>query len=187
MNAAIEKFYKNRSEAEDTLKNVYKELHQSHASGGHRNFLLFRVQAAIIQFELCSGLFNLMMTPKNCFASKIIFKGLLHIIFEYTKTLKNYHIKMLMDLCDSKSFNSEKDNLTRITRKYRTAIKQIDKFMKLRNMATGHYAPDIAKQISLIESINEDESLKVIKQFVLFNKDVLESMSKIGRKKYISD
>ena len=90
------------------------------------------------------------MTPENCFARKVILKGLIHIVFEYRTTLKNHYIKTLMDLCDSKNFNSEKENLSKITKKYRKAIKQIDKFQDLRNMARGHYDHDTSEQVSLI-------------------------------------
>jgi hypothetical protein len=179
----IEIFSKARSWAVDLLNNVHKELYQPCTSEEHRKFLLLKVQAAIIQFELCSGFLNLVMTPENCFARKVILKSIIHIVFEYRITLKNHHIKTLLDLCDSKSFNSEKENLAKIIKEYRKAIKQIDKFQELRIKATGHYDPDIATQVSLIESINENESIETIKIFISFNNHILESLSKIGRKK----
>ena len=179
----IEIFSKLRSMDAELLNKVHEELYQSYASEEHRKFLLLKVQTAIVQFELCSGFLNLLMTPENCFARKVILKGLIHIVFEYRTTLKNHYIKTLIDLCDSKNFNSEKENLSKITKKYRKAIKQIDKFQDLRNMATGHYDHDTSEQVSLIESINESKSIEVIKQFLFFNIEVLESLYKVGRKK----
>lgn len=180
--SVIKLLYKNRAEAEALLNNIHKEINQPYSSNDHHKFTLLKVQAAIIQFELCSGFLNLIMTPENCFASKVIFKGLIHIIFEYKKALKRHHLKTIMDLCESKSFYSERENLKRIDGEYRKAIKDINKYMELRNKATGHYDPDIEKQVSYIGSINEEEALKIIKQFVLFNNNILESLSRIGRK-----
>ena len=188
MNATIESqlwtemYSKACSLAENLLNNVYKELYQSHTSEEHHKFILLKVQAAIIQLELCSGFLNLVMTPENCFARKVILKSLIHIVFEYSSTLRNNHIKTLMDLCDHKGFTSEKENLSRIVKASKKALKQIDKYRELRRKTTGHYDPDIAKQVLLIESINEDESIEAIKQFIYFNNVVLESLSKIGRK-----
>jgi hypothetical protein len=183
MNELTEKLYHERLAAENILNNAHKELHQPHISEDHRKFDLLTVQAAIVQFELCSGLFQLLMTPMDCFASKVILKSLVHIIFEYRKSLKEHHIKTLMDLCDSKSFDSEKERLIQINKQYKKAINQLDQFRDLRKTATAHYDPDIAKQVSLIESINEDDSLNILKEFILFHKYVLESLFRVGRKR----
>ena len=178
----LEKIKKERLIAENILNGVYNQLHQRHISSEHRKFLLLKVQAAIVQFEICSGLLQLVMSQENCFARKVILKGLIHIIFEYKKTLKNHHIKTLMDLCESKNFASEKEELSRLTKEYKKALKQIDRFLDLRDQSTGHYDPDTAKQVSLIESIDENDSLKMLIQFSLFNKGILESLSRVGRK-----
>jgi len=177
----IEKLYEERSAAENILNNAHAELHHPHTSDEHRKFCLFIVQAAIVQFEFCSRLVQLVMTHENCFASKVILKGLIHIIFEYKNSLKSHHIKILKELCESKSFDSEKEKLTVLTKQYKKAMNQIDQFRDLRNKATGHYDPDIARQVSLIDSINEDDSLQLLTKFSLFHKDVLESLWRIGR------
>ena len=177
-----EKLNEELSIAESNLNSLYEELHQPCTSKEHRKFCLLKVQAAIVQFELCSGLLQYVMAQYNCFASKVALKGLIHIIFEYKKSLKSHHIKTLMDLCDSKNFDSEKEKLTLLTKQYKEAISQIDQFRNLRNKATGHYEDDIEKQVSLIESLSEDDCLELLKKFNLFHKEILKSLRRIGRK-----
>lgn len=178
----IEKLYEARSEAENILNKVHTEFHQPHTSDEHRKFCLLKLQAATFNFEFCSGLVQFVMTHKNCFASKVMLKGLIHIIFEYKKLVKKHYIKTLMDLCDTKSFDSEKGKLSLLTKQYKKTINQIDQFLNLRNKATGHYDPDIARQMSLIDSINEDDCLKLLLKFKLFHKDVLDSLCRIGHR-----
>jgi hypothetical protein len=182
----IERVSKARLSSADVLNAVHKQLYQRLVSEEDREVLLITIQTAIIQFEVASGLLNfLLTTPVNCFARKVILKGLIHIAFEYSITLKDHHIKALMDLCDSKGYNSQKENLSRVTRKYRKAIKQLDKFRELRKKTTGHYDPDIATQVSLIESINEHEYVNVMIQFLSFIGDILDPLSEIRRKIYL--
>lgn len=177
-----EKLLKARSDSETILNNAHQELHRPHTSKEHTEFCLLKIQAAIIQFELCSGIITLSMAKEGSFANKVMLKGLIHIVYEYKKSLKDHHIKTMIALCDSKSFASEKARLSRIVKKYRQAIKALEEFKPLRNVATGHYDPDISKQVSAIESVVEEKTLEALRQFCLFDKDILASLVRVGRK-----
>lgn len=178
----IEEIEQVRFVAEENLNKAHIEYSQPFTSGEHHKFYLLKVQAALIQFELSSEMVKYCKTKWPSFASKVALKDMLHKIFEYKKTLKNHHINTINELADSKCLGDEKTKLSKISKQYRTAINKIDQYKPLRNVAGGHYDRDISKQLSCIESIVEDEAIKIIKDFLSYNKKVLELFRDIGLK-----
>jgi len=139
------------------------------------------MQAALFQVDMCSGMDELMKIQSSSFTRKAVLKGLIHKVFEYKKTLKGHYIKKIDELAESKSLDSERVLLSEISKKYRIAIKNIEQYKPLRNAATGHYDPDIQKQISHIEDIKEDEALELITNFLIYNNEVFKSFRNIGK------
>lgn len=170
-------------ESEQILNQTHKESSsQSFLSPEHRMFCLLKMQAALFHFEICSGMAELIKIQNYSFAKKAKLKDLIHKVFEYKRTLKRNHIKKVMELAESKHLANEKALISEVTKKYRMAIKNIEKYKTLRNSATGHYDQDIQKQISYINDINEDEALELILAFLSYDKEITELLKKIGMK-----
>ncbi len=170
-------------DSEKILNRTHKECSsQSFLSPEHRMFCLLKMQSALFQFEICSGMAELIKIQNYSFAKKAKLKDLIHKVFEYKKTLKSHHIKKMMELAESKHLANEKALLSEVTKKYRNAIKNIEKYKTLRNLATGHYDQDIQKQISYINDIKEDETLDRILAFLRYDKEITELLKEIGNK-----
>jgi hypothetical protein len=181
---------KSKEKIEEALNNAEKILNQTYqeycselfSSEGHRKFWLLKMQAALFQFEMCSGMDELMKIQSPSFARKAVLKDLIHKVFEYKKSLKGHYIKKLDELAENKNLDSERVLLSEVSKKYRIAIKNIEQYKPLRNAATGHYDPDIQKQLSYIEDIKEDEALELISNFLIYNKEVLKLLRDIGKR-----
>jgi len=172
-----------KNNAEKILNQTYDEYSsQRFLSDEHREFCLLKMQAALFQFEMCSGMDELIKIQSSSFTRKAVLKGLIHKVFEYKKTLQGHYIKKLNELAESKSLDSERVLLSEISKKYRIAIKNIEQYKPLRNAATGHYDPDIQKQISHIEDIKEDEALALVTNFLIYIMEVSELLRNIGIK-----
>lgn len=178
----IEEIEQVRFVAEENLNKAHIEYSQPFTSGEYHKFYLLKVQAALIQFELCSEMVEYCKTKWPSFASKVALKDMIHKIFEYKKTLKNHHINTINELAESKCLADEKTKLSKISKQYKEAINKIDQYKPLRNVVGGHYDPDISKQLCYLESIVEDKALKLIKVFLSYNKEVLALFRDIGLK-----
>lgn len=180
--ANIEKIEQARFVAEEILNKTYIEYSHPFTSGEHRKFCLLKMQTASIHFELCSEMMEFCKTQSASFARKVALKNIIHKIFEYKKSLKNHYIKTINELAESKCLVDEKIKLSQVSKQYRKAINKIDEYKPLRNAASGHYDPDISKQLCHIDSIVEDEALKLIEVFLSYNREVLALFRDIGLK-----
>ena len=177
----------NRIESEFTfaaklLDKIYSEYcSKNFSSPEHQKFIFLKLQWSIIQFEVCSDILNFHRTEKGTFARKASLKSIIHKIFEFRKPLISTHIKTIEDLAVSKSLGKEKNKLVEISKNFRKIINKIEQYKKLRNVATGHYDPDILKQIKYIESIDENEVIDLILSFESFMKDLSSLLQDIGK------
>jgi hypothetical protein len=168
--------------AAEILAKSYSEYYsQKFSSSEHQKFILLKLQWAIIQFEICSDMLNVLRTKKSTFGRKVALKSIIHKIFEFRKSLTATHINTIQDLAVSKNLEQEKNKLAEISKNYRTIINKIQQYNELRKVATAHYDPDISKQIKAIESIDENEAIDLIGAFLLFKKDITSIMRQIGK------
>ncbi|HAO92442.1 MAG: hypothetical protein A2X99_03580 [Deltaproteobacteria bacterium GWB2_55_19] len=171
-------------EIEDAIRKLnetYEEYSTSLKGSDHRNFLELKIQAEIVQFELCSQMREILENEPSTFARKVAIKGFIHTVYEYDKTLRGNLINRTTKLAYTRDMPELKKNLQAISRAWREALRSVNKFKDLRDKATGHYDSDISRQIDLIKSIDESCDFKVCENFLSFNMDYLCILRDIGR------
>ena len=61
-------------------------------------------------------------------------------------------------------------------------MSSISKYRTLRNKTSGHYDRDVSLLVSLIENMDPDETLDLVKDFLALNVEYLQHLSSIGKK-----
>lgn len=181
----ISKMIKATSDAERILNKAYEDYHASSQSAEYQEFHALKLQAAIVQFELCSQIKQFLESTPLSFASKVNLKDFIHKVYEYDKTFRGSHVNRICVLARKKGLPALVTKLQESYRTWRKDLGGIASFKNIRNKTSGHYDPDIAKQVQHIESIKENDALTAFEAFLSYNKEVLEILRNIGTIKNI--
>ncbi|MBI3585367.1 MAG: hypothetical protein HY096_15630 [Nitrospinae bacterium] len=175
----ISKINKATTDAERILNKAYEDYHAYSQNAECQELYALRLQAAIVQFEFCSQMKQIAESNLCSFASKVKLKDFIHKVYEYNKTLRGSHINRICVLAHNRGLPALVTKLQESSRTWRKALGKIDSFKNIRNKTTGHYDPDIAKQVQWIESIKENDAFTAFETFLSYNMEVLKILKNI--------
>lgn len=93
------------------LDRFFDEFNAGGDSSGKREFFSLRLQAAIIQFELCTTMVGLETTEPTSFARKVVLKELLHKIYEYKPVVTQTQIHRISLLAEKRGLRGQSQKL----------------------------------------------------------------------------
>ena len=171
------------SRAAELLDHAVTELRiGTHLLAQHR-FYQLKAQAALFNFEVACDVTTLLKVAPRSFSRKVILKNLLHRVFEYDKTLRQSHFKAIAALAGERGLSKRHQQFLAFATDWTAQMSSISKYKTLRNKTSGHYDQDVGLLVSLIENIDPDETLDLVKHFLALNVDYLQHMSSIGNKR----
>jgi len=169
------------SRAADLLNRAVTELRIApHPSAQHR-FYQLKTQAALFNFEVACDVVTLLNVASHSFSRKVILKNLIHRVFEYDKTLRQSHFKAIAALAGERGLSKRHQQVQVFASTWTAQMSSISKYSKLRNKASGHYDRDVSLLVSLIENIDPDETLDLVKRFLALNVEYLQHLSSIAK------
>jgi len=177
---AVNSIPKEVADAARILHKAHEDYNVPSRSTNHQEFKALKLQAAIVQFEFCSLIWQFLILDRNSFARKVILKDFIHKVYEYDKTLRKSHQKRMCELAKKRNLPALATKLEESSRTWRKPLVKIGCFKDIRNKTAGHYDQDIAKQVQLIESIEEGAFFPVFEAFLSFEKEGLEILRSIG-------
>lgn len=166
--------------AEQNLNRLFSQWHADSKSE-HREFYALRLQCASIQYELCAQMGEFLQAEPHGYGRKIALKDLLHKAFEYDQTLRKHHVQRLISLAESRHMTVTVERLRRLCREWKKPLEQLAQFKDLRNAASGHYDPDIVKQVDHVAGIIESDALDAIRSFMAFTLAINKILRDVGR------
>jgi hypothetical protein len=182
MRTLEEKASKAVRNAERNLNAAFTE-YASHEGGAVKStFLSLKLQASLVQYELCADIETFQRTQPSGFARKVFLKNVLHKIVEYTDTLRHRHLQKIVALSSDRGLNTRTAQLQAISREWRRKL-NTEQFRALRNKASGHYDADIRAQIAVIEQLDEDAALDTVVSFLEFDLQILAVLQAVGANK----
>jgi|SRR3972149_1011970 len=181
----ISKMNKVTTDAERILNKAYEDYHAFSRNAESQEFYALRLQAAIVQFELCSQMKQVVESTLCSFASKVKLKDFIHKVYEYNKTLRGSHVNHICVLAQNRGLPVLVTKLQESSRTWRKALSKIDSFKNIRNKTAGHYDPDIAEQVQWVESIKENDAFTAFEAFLSYNMEVLKTLKDIGTLKNV--
>jgi hypothetical protein len=165
--------------AQKTLNHAFSEYAAHDGTEIKGQFLAFKLQACIIQYEICSDFALLLRIKPMRFARKVFLKNALHKIVEYTDTLRTKHLHRIVLLAKERGLNNTAEELQRTGTMWRRRL-NTEQFRRLRNKASGHYDQNIQEQVEVIDLLDEDAALDAMTNFLTFNLQILSMLKAIG-------
>ena len=92
--------------AEKNLNKAFLEYASHHGSNDKGVFLALKLQACLVQYEICVDFAMLQWMRPAEFARKVFLKNTIHKIVEYTDTLRGKHIRKVMVLAEGRGLNN---------------------------------------------------------------------------------
>lgn len=176
----IAKIIKATADAESNIDKASAEYHAPLLTEERPEFYALKLQAAIVQFELCAQMKLLLESTHSVFVRKMIVKSVIHTLYEYDKTFRNKHLVRINELACRRCLDALVVRRKAATRTWRKELKKIDRFKNIRDKTSGHYDPNIAEQVKCIESIEENDAFAAFKVFLSYNSIVLKMLGDIG-------
>jgi len=165
--------------AEDRLNAAYAEYEEAR-DGIPIEFNAMRLQASIFQYDICVEMAGLLRNSPTGFAHRVALKRLVHSLFEYDQTL-NQHIPRLLDLMKARKLPIDQQAIKAQRKIWGAEFRRLRAWSSARNVATGHYSPDLAKQVDALKRINAAEVMAVCSAFLSFNMEILRMLLEAGR------
>ncbi|WP_152602795.1 hypothetical protein [Caballeronia sordidicola] len=165
--------------AEERLNSAYAEYEEAR-DGIPIEFNEMRLQATIFQYDICAEMTGLIRNAPLGFARNVALKGLVHSLFEYDLTL-NQLIPRLLDLMKARKLPIDQQDIKAQRKKWAVEFRRLRAWSGARNVATGHYSPELAKQVEALKGIDSAEVMEVCTAFLSFNMAILHILAEAGR------
>ena len=81
-----------------TLNSTFAEYATHEGADEKRQFFALKLQACLIQYEVCIDFATLLRMQPTGFARQVFLKNVVHKIVEYTDTLRRKHLDKLVTL-----------------------------------------------------------------------------------------
>lgn len=165
-------------DAQNTLNSAY----QSYIDAGSKNqneFDEIKLQAAIFNYELCKEVTFFYKKKPIGFSQKVALKGAIHCIYEYKRASDNLLMRIfaLAKLNKIEIFDAD---LRKVKLNIKPHLKSISNWEDIRNKATAHYDKNTTAQFSVINQIDVDEALEVMKYFLMYSVEILKILKIVG-------
>ncbi|WP_186040555.1 hypothetical protein [Burkholderia gladioli] len=164
--------------AESSLNAAYKVFKVGKALD--QFFLNMLMQTRTFQFELVLQMTILEGIAPTGFARAVAMKGLIHLVVEYRKHLDTASIPTMLKYAASRGIPFEEVDVRALRARYRPTFKEIDGWEKIRNKATGHYDGDVELVVQLMESVDYEAVIKIVRSFMTFNVELITLLRKSG-------
>jgi len=165
--------------AEERLNSAYAEYEEARHDVPIE-FNEMRLQASIFQYDICAEMASFMRNAPTGFARNVALKGLVHRLFEYNLTLSQL-IPGLLNLTKARKLSIDQQDIKAQRKKWSVEFRKLRAWSGTRNVATGHYSPDLAKQVEALKSIDSAEVVAVCTAFLSFNMAILRILLEAGR------
>ncbi|WP_186169586.1 hypothetical protein [Burkholderia gladioli] len=143
-------------------------------------FLNTGIQVRIFQYEATVELGSLLRNRPEGFAKAVAVKGLIHKIVEFNLHLEETMQPNMLKIARERGFDFDEKDKNELRRRWRSTFKEIRKWQKIRNKATGHYDADLAEVVELLECIDVEKVKEVFNEFVNYAKALMDRFIAAG-------
>lgn len=170
--ATLDVFRTSLKKCEVSLNLAYKRFEEGQDSMD-RDFYAIKLQCCIFQFDLNRELLSVLTNRCEGLAEAVALKGLVHKLFEYESLMRTSLRHRIMGLASSRGIVVNKAALDELDAQSKPALKQLRKWVHVRNKAAGHYDSDIGLQVEMIRSLKHDEVIDIALDFIKYNMGLL--------------
>ncbi len=135
----------------------------------------------MFQYEICLEMAGFVINNPQGFARKVSLKGLIHRIYEYDKLLRHHLVNTLISMANERGVLIDSADIKKEKIKWKDELSKLKKWSDIRNGATGHYGKDVASQVNLVKSIDENEVMSVTQAFLSFNMSIIRVFLDAGK------
>lgn len=166
--------------AHERLNSAYEE-YKGCADELASEFHELRLQACIFQYDICVEMASIIRNEPSGFSLSVALKGIVHKLFEYYQTLNKHIIPKLLRLATARCVPDDRDEIRAERKNWQGELCKLEARSVARNNATGHYEPNMEKQVAAIRGIDQTEVMGVSIAFLSFNMAILRILAKAGR------
>lgn len=153
---------------EDMLNRSYEAFKQSEGMSDRFSYE-FPLRVQMFCYEIWTDLLSFERNDPDGFARAIAIKALIHRLIEFNRHLDEYLIPKVLVYAEKNHIPFVEGDARDMRKRWRPTFKQLEKWKKIRNKATGHYDPDAAEVVALLESIDVFEVQKATSDFIEYS------------------
>ncbi|WP_367189671.1 hypothetical protein [Burkholderia sp. Ed8] len=143
-------------------------------------FLNMLIQTRMFQFELAIQMNVLEANAPQGFARAVAMKGLIHLVVEYRKHLDAASIPTMYKYTASRGIPFDEADVRALRARCRPTFKEIDRWEKIRNKATGHFDGDVELVVQLMEGVDHGVVIETVQSFLVFNMELVGMLRRSG-------
>ncbi len=150
---------------EDALNQSYEAFKQSETSDDRFPYEL-PLRLHIFCYEVWTDLLAFQRNKPEGFARVIALKALIHRLVEFNRHLDEYLIPKMLAYAEKRKRAFTEEDARSMRKRWRAMFKQLDRWKKIRNKTTGHYDPDAASVVALLEGIDLADIHRTMMSFI---------------------
>ncbi|KVF73383.1 hypothetical protein WJ22_20740 [Burkholderia vietnamiensis] len=157
---------------ERDLNRAYERF-KSAGSSEERFFHNLRMQLRIFEYEVMVDACSMVRNQPQGFARVVAMKGLIHKFYEFNELFKRETMKQMLAFAKGRAYEFTAADVGAVKSKYKGLFSTIERWTKIRNLATGHYDRNMQAVVDALDSIDLKDILATMMDYARYVLEVL--------------